>query len=78
MPVVLVDDLEHRFGFDTGELYVRLCEIEYLKTVELQRRFRFRMAGEEQQEVTDPRDVLTRALAVTDEAFQRKGVPLSA
>ena len=38
MPVVLVDDLEHRFGFDTGELYVRLREIEYLETVELQRR----------------------------------------
>ena len=28
------------------------------------------MAGEEREEVTDPRDVLTRALAVTDEAFQ--------
>ena len=38
--------------------------------VELQGRFRFRMAGEEREEVTDPRDVLTRALAVTDEAFQ--------
>jgi hypothetical protein len=38
--------------------------------VELQGRFRFRMAGEEQQEVTDRRDLLTRALTVTDEAFQ--------
>ena len=38
--------------------------------VELQGRFRFRMAGEERQEVTDRRDILTRALAVTDEAFQ--------
>jgi hypothetical protein len=38
--------------------------------VELQGRFRFRMAGEEGQETTDPRDLLTRALAATDEAFQ--------
>jgi hypothetical protein len=38
--------------------------------IELQGRFRFRMAGEEGREITDPRDVLTRALAAADEAFQ--------
>jgi hypothetical protein len=38
--------------------------------VELQGRFRFRMASEEAAETSDPRDYVSRALAATDEAFQ--------
>ena len=38
--------------------------------IELLGRFRFRMAGEAAQERTDPRQLLERALAATDEAFQ--------
>ncbi|MCG6924324.1 MAG: hypothetical protein LJF30_03265 [Acidobacteria bacterium] len=48
----------------------RALEAASVDGVELQGRFRFRLAGEERQEVTDRRDVLTRALAATDEAFQ--------
>jgi hypothetical protein len=38
--------------------------------LELAGRFRFRMASEDTQEASDPRDFLTRAIAATDEAFQ--------
>ena len=38
--------------------------------VELQGRFRFRMASEDAAETSDPRDFVARALAATDEAFQ--------
>ena len=38
--------------------------------IELVGRFRFRMAGEDAHEVSDPRDFVHRALATTDEAFQ--------
>lgn len=38
--------------------------------IELQGRFRFRMASEETGEKSDPRDFVSRALAATDEAFQ--------
>jgi hypothetical protein len=38
--------------------------------IELVGRFRFRMAGEDAQEASDPRDFVHRALAATDEAFQ--------
>lgn len=38
--------------------------------IELAGRFRFRMAGEDAQELTDTRDFVSRALAAADEAFQ--------
>ncbi len=38
--------------------------------LELQGRFRFRMASEDSAEMSDPRDFVSRALAATDEAFQ--------
>jgi hypothetical protein len=38
--------------------------------LELQGRFRFRMASEDTAETSDPRDFVSRALAATDEAFQ--------
>jgi hypothetical protein len=38
--------------------------------IELQGRYRFRMASEESREAGDPRDFVSRALAATDEAFQ--------
>jgi hypothetical protein len=38
--------------------------------LELQGRFRFRMASEETAEMSDPRDFVSRALAAADEAFQ--------
>jgi hypothetical protein len=38
--------------------------------LELQGRFRFRMASEDAAETSDPRDFVSRALAATDEAFQ--------
>jgi hypothetical protein len=38
--------------------------------LELQGRFRFRMASEARAEAADPRDFVSRALAATDEAFQ--------
>lgn len=38
--------------------------------LELQGRFRFRMASESASEGSDPRDFVSRALAATDEAFQ--------
>jgi hypothetical protein len=38
--------------------------------LELQGRFRFRMASEDATEASDPRDFASRALAATDEAFQ--------
>jgi hypothetical protein len=41
-----------------------------LTGIELVGRFRFRMAGEAAQEIADPRDLVSRALTVTDEAFQ--------
>ena len=41
-----------------------------LRGLELQGRFRFRMASEEAREARDPRDFVSRALSATDEAFQ--------
>jgi hypothetical protein len=41
-----------------------------VRGLELQGRFRFRMASEDAAETTDPRDFVARALAATDEAFQ--------
>lgn len=41
-----------------------------LRGLELQGRFRFRMASEESREAKDPRDFVSRALSATDEAFQ--------
>jgi len=38
--------------------------------LELQGRFRFRMASEDAAEMSDPRDFVSRALAAADEAFQ--------
>lgn len=38
--------------------------------LEIQSRFRFRMASEEAEETSDPRDFVSRALAAADEAFQ--------
>jgi hypothetical protein len=38
--------------------------------IELQGRFRFRMASEELAEMSDPRDFVSRALTAADEAFQ--------
>jgi len=38
--------------------------------IELAGRFRFRMAGEDAQELADTRDFVSRALAAADEAFQ--------
>jgi HD-GYP domain-containing protein (c-di-GMP phosphodiesterase class II) len=41
-----------------------------VRGLELQGRYRFRMASEETRETSDPRDFVTRALTATDEAFQ--------
>jgi len=41
-----------------------------VRGLELQGRFRFRMANEDAREMSDPRDFVSRALSVTDEAFQ--------
>ncbi|HSD65243.1 MAG TPA: HD domain-containing protein, partial [Vicinamibacteria bacterium] len=38
--------------------------------LELQGRFRFRMASEDAEDLSDPRDLVSRALAAADEAFQ--------
>jgi hypothetical protein len=48
----------------------RALDAAGLSAVELQGRFRFRMAGEAGRERSDQRDFLTRALAAIDEAFQ--------
>jgi len=49
---------------------VRTLHAAGVAGLELAGRFRFRMAGERATETADPRDVLARALAATDEAFQ--------
>lgn len=41
-----------------------------VRGLELQGRFRFRMAKDDAGEAADPRDFMSRALAATDEAFQ--------
>ena len=41
-----------------------------LRGLELQGRFRFRMASEDAREAKDPRDFVSRALSAADEAFQ--------
>jgi hypothetical protein len=41
-----------------------------VRGLELQGRFRFRMASEDAREAKDPRDFVSRALSATDEAFQ--------
>ena len=41
-----------------------------VRGLELQGRFRFRMASEDAREARDPRDFVSRALSATDEAFQ--------
>jgi hypothetical protein len=49
---------------------VRALQAAGLSGLELQGRFRFRMAAEGDQERPDPHAFLSRALAATDEAFQ--------
>jgi hypothetical protein len=49
---------------------VRALHAAGLSGLELQGRFRFRMASEGDQQRTDPRGFVSRALATTDEAFQ--------
>ena len=49
---------------------VRALQAAGVSGIELQGRFRFRMASEDTDEASDPRDFVSRALAATDEAFQ--------
>ena len=49
---------------------VRALHAAGVSGIELQGRFRFRMASEAADEASDPRDFVSRALAATDEAFQ--------
>jgi hypothetical protein len=48
----------------------RALHAEGVSGIELQGRFRFRMASEDAAEMSDPRDFVSRALAAADEAFQ--------
>jgi hypothetical protein len=49
---------------------VRALQAAGVRGLELQGRFRFRMASEDTSEMSDPRDFVSRALSATDEAFQ--------
>jgi hypothetical protein len=49
---------------------VRALHAAGVRGIELQGRFRFRMASEDAREAGDPRDFVSRALSATDEAFQ--------
>jgi hypothetical protein len=49
---------------------VRALHAAGVRGLELQGRFRFRMANEDARETSDPRGFVSRALSATDEAFQ--------
>ena len=51
----------------------RALEQHAVNGVELAGRFRFRLAGEAEAASADPRDLVTRAVAAADEAFQNLG-----